>query len=566
MLCVLKKESLGILRRRRTFVQLGVFLVIMSIVFLIGWTENARRAVGVRNAKTEIFIPVAFFQLLAILGVAAVASNLINSERERETWDILISSPLKTWRILLGKLMSPVLHILLIFAALLPMISLCFLLGGLSPTELLGTYTILGATALLASALGLFLSANMTGANAARTGTLLLLLYSVGMPFLRPALSQLIFDIPFEDPPVEMLFSPLYSFFILLIGNIRIDCPMWMLQNPHLVFLAGALPITLFLLVLTHRRIVRLSIKTPVHATRRRIVTQNLDNLIKKKGIKDGWNPVWIKERISRRGRILVARPCVVRTAFFLIGLLIGLSTARYATGLNAVGAYVASTLSTLAVICFTSLTVPALTIVGERDRKTWDFLKGSTLSSWRIVIGKALGSAEEILLGGMWFFMGLAGVLYADLIFFHHVHVGLDHLLWLFVYGVLVVSCVVFYVCAGIYFSAQSGHVSRAYFLNFTTVFMHTLGPFIGMIVFQIVFLSLLGAFFSTVASSVNRFFLFFTPFGLLMPDAAARKPDWGPGTPGWEMTVLMHSVLLLTLAVFLAYLANRRICRCDS
>lgn len=164
----------------------------------------------------------------------------------------------------------------------------------------------------------------------------------------------------------------------------------------------------------------------------------------------------------------------------------------------------------------------------------------------------------DEILLAGLWFFAGLAGVLYADLIFYQPPEIGLNHLPQLAVYTVLVVSCVTFYVCAGIYFSARSKQVAVAHSWSFGIVLLHTLGPFLCVIVFRV----LLRGF----EAGLTSFFFSFTPVGLLILHSHASKTEWGPGSPGWEDLVLVHSFALLMLATVFAHLANRRIHTYDS
>jgi hypothetical protein len=89
----------------------------------------------------------------------------------------------------LGKLLSSMLYVFLLLAAAIPMQSIAFFFGGVAETELLLSFVVLMATALLFSTIGIFFSA-----RSVRTLSASVLTYSVatfvmfGLPILLGAL------------------------------------------------------------------------------------------------------------------------------------------------------------------------------------------------------------------------------------------------------------------------------------------------------------------------------------------------------------------------------------------
>jgi ABC-2 type transport system permease protein len=115
----------------------------------------------------------------------ALTSGSIAGEKERQTYDLLITTMLSPLQIALGKLAAALAFALLLIMAALPMAGLSFLFGGVSGTELLIGIVGLAATAICYATVGLFWSTVMRSTLAATVmslGTVILVLLFI--PFL----------------------------------------------------------------------------------------------------------------------------------------------------------------------------------------------------------------------------------------------------------------------------------------------------------------------------------------------------------------------------------------------
>jgi len=78
-----------------------------------------------------VFATVAVLEMLFMAFIApALTMNAISSEVERQTYELLLATPLSAWAILRGKVGAALGYVLLLIFSALPVISLAFLFGG----------------------------------------------------------------------------------------------------------------------------------------------------------------------------------------------------------------------------------------------------------------------------------------------------------------------------------------------------------------------------------------------------------------------------------------------------
>ena len=87
------------------------------------------------------------FAVLTILQMALVlfitpslTAGAISSEREKQTLNILLTTTQSSTQIVVGKLLSSVAFLVLMLVAGLPLYSLVFLFGGVSPSQLISIF------------------------------------------------------------------------------------------------------------------------------------------------------------------------------------------------------------------------------------------------------------------------------------------------------------------------------------------------------------------------------------------------------------------------------------------
>ena len=108
---------------------------------------------------------------VAFLAPAATA-GAISLEREKQTLDMLVATPISSVAIVVGKLLSALVYVLLLIAASIPLTAVVFVFGGVAPDDVLRGYVVLIVTALGLGAFGLFCSSLVKRTQAATAITI----------------------------------------------------------------------------------------------------------------------------------------------------------------------------------------------------------------------------------------------------------------------------------------------------------------------------------------------------------------------------------------------------------
>jgi ABC-type transport system involved in multi-copper enzyme maturation permease subunit len=184
------KELRGRMRGRRAFVVLTIYLLLLSLfAFAIYQYVRQQASAGAAllpgggelidpgsfpggtivptngtalaaNIGHAIFSGLLLVETILILVLApAFTSGAISMEREKQTLDLLVTTPLSTLGMVLGKLISALGYVFLLILASIPLASVVFAFGGVGPEDLVRGYALLFAVAFGMGAIGLFISA-----------------------------------------------------------------------------------------------------------------------------------------------------------------------------------------------------------------------------------------------------------------------------------------------------------------------------------------------------------------------------------------------------------------------
>jgi len=143
-------------------VYLGVLLLIgflyyvtfVEISFSLDSSVNARQAAGMR-----IYSALAVIQFSLILLITpAQTAGTISGEREKQTLDLLLSTKMSSSGIVFGKLISSVSYIILLIITSIPLFSLIFLFGGITPGDMAKLFLFYIITAIATGSIGIFFS------------------------------------------------------------------------------------------------------------------------------------------------------------------------------------------------------------------------------------------------------------------------------------------------------------------------------------------------------------------------------------------------------------------------
>lgn len=159
---VLEKEAKIKMRSWRAPALLSVYLLFLSgIVILYFVSRNLDGYYSNFDPRTalNIYTMLSFFQLgLLIFIIPGLTSAAISGERERQTLDLLLCTRLSSWSVVIGKLTASLSHVMLLIAASIPVFSIVFLYGGISPLDVISVFLFQIVTAFLVGSIGIFFS------------------------------------------------------------------------------------------------------------------------------------------------------------------------------------------------------------------------------------------------------------------------------------------------------------------------------------------------------------------------------------------------------------------------
>jgi ABC-type transport system involved in multi-copper enzyme maturation permease subunit len=189
------KELRGRMRGRRAFAILTIYLLLLGGFALMiekvieanysngfgGTSAFASAAVG-----QGIFAALLFLMTLQVVFLApSSTSGAISLEREKQTLDLLIATPISSLAVIVGKLLSALVYVFLLIAASVPLMAVVFVYGGVGPEDVLRGYIVLVATALGLGSFGLFCSSLVKRTTAATAITIFgVLAITVGTVFI----------------------------------------------------------------------------------------------------------------------------------------------------------------------------------------------------------------------------------------------------------------------------------------------------------------------------------------------------------------------------------------------
>jgi ABC-type transport system involved in multi-copper enzyme maturation permease subunit len=160
---VLVKEFRVRMRGARAYWIITGYLLFLSFILFMQYTMwwNRTQAEGHSLASGSkigqeflLWLTVTQAFLVAFI-TPAITSGAITIEREQRTLEMLEMTRLSPAQVVIGKLSSAVGFVILLLVSSVPLASICFFLGGVSPQQIGYTYLMLAAGAFLAGTLGL---------------------------------------------------------------------------------------------------------------------------------------------------------------------------------------------------------------------------------------------------------------------------------------------------------------------------------------------------------------------------------------------------------------------------
>ncbi|MBW3637014.1 MAG: ABC transporter permease, partial [Armatimonadetes bacterium] len=166
------------------FVLMALYVAILGAIVTVNFPASEQidlRSDGGAKGQ-ELFKSLVWGQILLVLAlIPALSTGALAQERERQTLEPLLITPLSPLQIVWGKAGGVLSLVGLLLLASLPLTSLCFLLGGVSPGMLIAAYAAILGLAVFTTGFGLYCAARWPGATRALMACYALLPVAVGL-------------------------------------------------------------------------------------------------------------------------------------------------------------------------------------------------------------------------------------------------------------------------------------------------------------------------------------------------------------------------------------------------
>jgi ABC-type transport system involved in multi-copper enzyme maturation permease subunit len=171
------KELRGRMRGRRAFVVLTVYLLLLAgfawmyeLILEQQYKSSASGTAAFASAAIgqELFAGLMMVvTLLVVLLAPAFTAGAISLEREKQTLDLLVTTPISSLSIVVGKLFSALTYVFILIGASVPLTAVVFVFGGVAPDDVIRGYIVLVATAIGLGSFGIFCSSIVKRTQAA---------------------------------------------------------------------------------------------------------------------------------------------------------------------------------------------------------------------------------------------------------------------------------------------------------------------------------------------------------------------------------------------------------------
>ncbi|MFJ7950942.1 ABC transporter permease [Lysinibacillus sp. NPDC096418] len=159
---VLVKELKLRFRSFKSFSGLMFYLAVICIFiagFLMLATEFTGKGFFSPDMSFIMFAVLTILQMALVLFITpSLTAGAISSEREKQTLNILLTTTQSSTQIIIGKLLSSVAFLVLMLVAGLPLYSLVFLFGGVSPSQLVSIFLFYLVTVIAIGSIGVMFS------------------------------------------------------------------------------------------------------------------------------------------------------------------------------------------------------------------------------------------------------------------------------------------------------------------------------------------------------------------------------------------------------------------------
>ena len=152
-------------RRFDLFVRCGYLgLLVAIVVFYIMGSDTAGNLDSLAKTSAQLFQYLSYCQLALVCFLAPIfTAGAITQEKDSQTYDILLSTPLTNGQILLGSMLSRLFFIVALLVSGIPIFSITQIFGGVAIKAIVQSFGIAAATAFITGALAMAIAVFKVG-------------------------------------------------------------------------------------------------------------------------------------------------------------------------------------------------------------------------------------------------------------------------------------------------------------------------------------------------------------------------------------------------------------------
>src|SRR4051812_4622309 len=188
---LLRVVETGGKKKRDLFIRCGYLgLLIIVVVFALatsgGQSSGSMSLSALTNTSKQTFRYMSYLQLVLVSLLAPIfTAGAITQEKDSQTYDILLATPLTNGQIVLGSLMSRLFFVIALLLSGIPIFSITQIFGGVSIASIVKSFGIAAATAFVTGSLAMAIAVFKVGTRRTIFSFyLFVVLYLVGLYLL----------------------------------------------------------------------------------------------------------------------------------------------------------------------------------------------------------------------------------------------------------------------------------------------------------------------------------------------------------------------------------------------
>ncbi|SFG39859.1 ABC transporter permease [Oribacterium sp. WCC10] len=145
----------------------GLSILILMNLFYIAKSAKATGEIAYAGFLRIYYIAAVAEILLILIITPALTASSISAERERKTLDLLLTTQLDPWDIVVGKLMGTMGTLLLLVVTSIPILATVYIYGGITFVQIAIFFGFLICSALFCASVGIMVSSFISATTAA---------------------------------------------------------------------------------------------------------------------------------------------------------------------------------------------------------------------------------------------------------------------------------------------------------------------------------------------------------------------------------------------------------------